>query len=66
MPFDERQKELSLFSLEKRRLGKDLTIECQYVMSSYKEDGGFFFKEATWRRQRRKGTDYTESGFTSA
>lgn len=47
MLLDERQKELSLFSREKRRLRKDLTIEFQYVLSSYKEDRGSLFKEAT-------------------
>lgn len=51
MPLNKKQMELNLFSLEKRRLRKDLTTVFQYAMGSNKEDGGSLFEEATWRRQ---------------
>jgi len=43
LPYKQRLKELGHFSLEKRRLGEDLTTIFQHFKGSYKENG------ATWR-----------------
>jgi len=43
LPCEERQKELSLFSLEKRRLGGGPVTVFQYLKDSYEEDRDCLF-----------------------
>jgi len=37
--YDEGLRELSLFSLEMKRLQRDLTVACQYLKGAYKQEG---------------------------
>ena len=53
--YEERLRELGLFSLEKRRLQKDLTVAFQYLKGVYKQEGERMFTRVDSDRTRRKG-----------
>lgn len=52
---EERQKELGLFSLEKRRLEREIITIFQYLKDIYKEDRGSLFMRSHVEKTRSNG-----------
>ena len=52
LPYENRLRELGLFSLEKRRLWGDLTAAFQYVKGAYKQEGSQLFTRVDNSRTR--------------
>lgn len=52
LPYEERLRELGLFSLEKRRLGEGLITMIQYLKGGYKEDGDSLFMRSHMEKTR--------------
>ena len=72
LPYEDRLRELGLFSLEKRRLQGDLIAAFQYLKGSYKKEGNQLFTQVDGDRtrrnvfcSRREGIDWM-SGETSS
>ena len=55
LSYGERLRELALFSLEKRRLRRDLIAAFPYIKGAYKKDGEKLFTKACSDRTRDNG-----------
>ncbi|KFM01112.1 hypothetical protein AS27_11518, partial [Aptenodytes forsteri] len=55
LSYEERLRELGLFSLERRRLRGDLLAASQYLQEAYKKDGAKLFSRACCDRTRKNG-----------
>jgi len=63
LSYVERLRELGLFSLEKRRLQRDLIVAFQYLKAAYKKDGDRLFSRACCHRSRSNGFKQKEGRF---
>jgi len=55
LSYEEKLRELGLFSLEKRRLQGDLIVAFQYIKGAYRKDGENLFSKACCDRTRSNG-----------
>jgi len=55
LSYEERLREVGLFSLEKRRLQGDLTAAFQYLKRAYKKDGDSLFSRTCCSRTKDNG-----------
>ena len=63
LSYEDRLRELGLFSLEKRRLWGDLIAAFQYLNGAYKKDGDRFFSRACCDRTRGNSFKLKEDRF---
>jgi len=63
LSWEEKLRELGLFSLEKRRLGGDLIVAFQYLKGAYRKDGDNHFRKACCDRTRSNGFKLSDGKF---
>ena len=63
LPYEDRLRELGLFSLEKRKLWGNLIAAFQYLKAAYKEEGNQLFERTDNSRTRGNAFKLREGRF---